>query len=68
MAKRTYNTLGRRILAILAIGGARKFNVFRWLADDKRLVATFQRLIDAKLIVRRRRAGGVHYALTKSKS
>ena len=70
--KRTYNTLGRRILAMLEIGGPRKRTVLQGIAgSEKRLRPVLQRLMDAGLIViqRKRTAdrGGQHYALARQR-
>lgn len=66
---RAYNTLGRRILAVLETG-PRKATVLAWMAPEKRLKATLERLLKNKLIValQKPRAGGTHYALAKRKT
>lgn len=49
--RRTYNTLGRRILSVLAVGGPRKRTVLVGLAgDEKRLRATLTRLMAAGMV------------------
>lgn len=69
--KRQYNTLGRRILSMLAIGGPRKYNVLVGFAraanhTEKSLKRTLERLTTNGLLIRRSlRRGGVHYALAK---
>jgi hypothetical protein len=67
---RTYNTLGRRILAMLAEGGPRKHTVLVGIArDEARLKSTLERLIAAGSIRKfNHRRGGLHYALAKPKS
>lgn len=63
---RQYNTLGRRILAMLKEGGARKHNVLRAIAgSEERLQAALQRLRSAGSIESFHRQGGIHYALAK---
>jgi hypothetical protein len=62
---RAYETLGRRFLAILEVGGPRKPNVLRALARHERhFKSTIRRLVKAGLIVYRRQHGGL-YALVK---
>lgn len=66
---RQYNTLGRRILAVLAEGGPRKHSVLEGLAGSaERLKPVIDRLIDSGSIVRRRRQGGIHYALVPKRT
>lgn len=66
MAKRRYNTLGRRILAILAEGGPRKKTVLVGIAgDQKRAETTLRRLIDAGLVVMVGDKRGARYGLAK---
>lgn len=63
---RQYNTLGRRIVAMLAEGGPRKHNILRAIAGgEERLQAALARLRAAKSIHSFKRQGGVHYALAK---
>lgn len=65
---RAYETLGRRFLAILEVGGPRKANVLRALAKSERqFKRTIQRLRKAGLIVIQRNGdrGGQLYALAK---
>lgn len=63
---RRYETLGRRLLGILAEGGPRKANVLRALArSEQQFQHTIARLQQAGRIVRHRERGrhGVVYAL-----
>ncbi len=63
---RRYNTLGRRILAVLASGGPRKRTVLLGLAgDEKRLRATLTRLVGAGMVVVQGTKRGTLYALGK---
>jgi hypothetical protein len=64
---RAYNTLGRRILALLAEGGPRKHTVLLGIAgSEERLLATVRRLIGNGLIrSTNHRRGGIQYALAK---
>jgi DNA-binding transcriptional regulator PaaX len=65
--KRSYDMLGRRILAILAEGGARKHAILRAIAgSEERLQAALDRLKHAGLIQTLRRRGGIHYDLIHS--
>jgi hypothetical protein len=62
---RAYETLGRRFLAILEVGGPRKPNVLKALARNERhFRTTIRRLIKAGLVVYRKQYGGL-YALAK---
>lgn len=65
---RQYETLGRRFLAILEVGGPRKRNVLRALArSEAQFKSTMQRLIAAGLVVIQRERGrsGKLFALAK---
>lgn len=64
---RQYETLGRRFLAILEVGGPRKPNVLRGLArSEYHFKTTIRRLMKAQLIVYRKQQGGL-YALAAPK-
>ena len=64
---RKYETLGRRFLAILEVGGPRKPNVLRALArSEYHFKTTIHRLVKAGLVVYRKQQGGL-YALAESK-
>lgn len=63
---RPYNTLGRRILAVLGEGGPRKHGILRAIAgSEERLQAALKRLRAARSIQAFHRQGGIHYALAK---
>lgn len=63
---RQYNTLGRRILAVLAEGGPRKHAILRVIAGgEQRLQAALERLRGTRSIRSFHRQGGIHYALAK---
>lgn len=67
--KRRYNTLGRRILAVLAPegGGPRKRTVLRGIAGgEARLAPTLARLMKAGLVVMLGTKRGVTYGLAKT--
>lgn len=67
MKRKTYDTLGRRILALLEpeCGGPRKLNVLRGLpgATPKRVDRTLARLVRSRTIVRRGERRGLMFAL-----
>jgi hypothetical protein len=66
MTTRSYETLGRRILAILEVGGPRKPRILKALASTERQFdRTISRLKAAGLIVHHRHRGGGVYALAK---
>jgi hypothetical protein len=63
---RKYETLGRRFLEILAVGGPRKPNVLRALArGPHHFRTTINRLRNAGLIKFRHHRGGGVWALAK---
>ncbi len=64
---RQYDTLGRRILRLLApdCGGPRKKSVLLGLADPKRVESTLRRLIDAGLVRMIGDKRGARYGLAK---
>lgn len=63
--RRKYNTAGRRILAVLRIGGPRKFNVLAGILKNReRTSDALRRLKAAGLIFVVHRYGGPHYAAT----
>lgn len=65
---RHYNTLGRRILAVLETGGARKHNILRAIAgSEERLRPTLRRLMEAGSVRQFYRQGGAHYELLKTR-
>lgn len=65
MRRRRYNTLGRRILALLEIGGPRKRTVLEGIAgSDERLRPVLDRLVAAGLVRAKHCRGGMVYALT----
>ncbi len=65
MKRKTYDTLGRRILAVLEpeCGGPRKLNVLRGMADPKRVDRTLARLVRNRQVVRRGERRGLTFAL-----
>lgn len=66
--RRKYETLGRRFLAILEVGGPRKRNVLRALAiSEAQFKSTMRRLLAAGLIVIKTERGrsGKLFALSK---
>lgn len=69
MKRRPYNTLGRRILALLApeCGGPRKRTVLVGIAGGElRLKPVLQRLLDSGRVVMQSSKRGTRYALGKA--
>jgi len=68
VSTRHFDTLGRRILAVLELG-PRKFNVLLGAFDSEtRLRSTLKRLRADGQIVLKHQRGGVQYALPKRRT